>query len=680
MKDYQRVLIETIACCFLIMVAGTGYAADAKDKSLSPYFFMEDGDPTIDHLPLKSTDVQVNIAGVIANVTVTQKYGNEGNRAINGSYIFPASTKAAVHGMTLKIGDEIIKAKIMKKEVAKEEFKAAQKAGKSASLLIEHRPNVFSMKVANIMPGDELEVVLEYTELIEPRDGAYDFIFPTVVGPRYSKQTDGEARDHEKWLQNPYLPKSGEEEKGTTHKNRSLFNIDVHLAATMALQEAKSLSHQVLINYQNKQVADISLANGRSYEGDRDYILKYRLAGKKIQSGLMFYEHDEEKYFLMMMEPPERTAAVDIVPREYVFLLDVSGSMDGFPLNTAKKLLIKLTAGLGALDRFNMLFFAGGSKVLSPVSLEASSENISMAVQAIENQRGGGGTEFVRALRKGIALPQTEGVSRVIVVITDGYISFEKEAFDLIRENLNHANVFAFGVGSSVNRYLVEGIAKAGMGAEFVATGPKETDEVADRFHDYISSPVLTNIEIKFHGFDTYAIEPIKAADIFASRPIIVHGKYRGKLAGEIVVSGKSGRGEYEDRIQVADNAPDNANSALRYLWARKKIARLSDYNSSKDTDTKTQIATLGLSYNLLTTETSFIAVSERIRNPGGQADNIKHPLPLPKHVSNLAIGGHSVPEPGFHLLLASLIFVFIIREARSRCLIAICRKRGEKK
>ncbi len=499
---YQLCVAILISCLTASAACAEKATKTEADKTLAPYFFIEGDDPDREGMPLKSTDVKVDIAGVIARVSIVQKYINRGNRAINGSYIFPASTRAAVHGMTMKIGDEVIHARVKKKEDAEQDFKNAQKAGKNAALLREHRPNVFSMKIANIMPGDELEVVLEYTELLEPREGEYNFVFPTVVGPRYAGKMEQRTTQDEQWIANPYLRRSKPGEDTNVSQDGNVFNISVHLAAAISIQDARSLSHQVDVSWQNDKTADIKLTNGAGHEGDRDFILKYRLSGKKIAAGFMHYNHKEdEKYFLVMMEPPERAVIQEPPPREYIFVVDVSGSMDGFPLNTAKKLLKNLVAGLRPVDRFNMLFFAGGSQLLSHKSLPATADNIKLAIHALENQKGGGGTELAKALKRGLNFPHEDGISRTMLVITDGYISFEKETFDLIRNNLHRSNVFAFGIGSSVNRYLVEGIAKAGLGTEFIATSPDETDAVAARFRKYVDSPALTDIQVHFKDF-----------------------------------------------------------------------------------------------------------------------------------------------------------------------------------
>src|SRR6185369_7710702 len=190
--------------CLVLVAIGifsfNSYAQQIQvDKTLSPYFFVQ-GDPQVDHLPLKDTRVEIEVSGVIADVNVVQTYRNEGSRPINANYVFPASTRAAVYSMRMKIGDQVIVAKIKEREKAKQEFDRAKEAGKSASLLEQDRPNVFSMNLANLMPGDQVEIELCYTELLVPTDGVYEAVFPTVVGPRYSSQPESTAPQSDKWV------------------------------------------------------------------------------------------------------------------------------------------------------------------------------------------------------------------------------------------------------------------------------------------------------------------------------------------------------------------------------------------------------------------------------------------------------------------------------------------------
>jgi Ca-activated chloride channel family protein len=360
-----------------------------------------------------------------------------------------------------------------------------------------------------------------------------------------------------------------------------------------------------------------------------------------------------------MVEPPERITVADIPSREYIFVVDVSGSMNGFPLNTAKKLLINLIGGLREKDTFNVVLFAGTSKTFSDNSVPANAQNIREAIYFIEQARGGGGTELLSALKQGFALPGDENISRSILVITDGYIGAESDVFEYINENLNSTNVFAFGIGSSVNRHLIEGIAKAGQGETFIVTTPYQAKPVALKFQEYVSSPVLINISVKFMNIETYDVKPSTIPDLFAQRPIIIYGKCKEEINGFIEVKGRTGKGDYLKTFRLVRKETSNINSALKYLWARKRISRLSDLNTDgKDPEIKSEITSLGLTYNLLTKHTSFIAVHDVVRNTEGPAKNIKQPLPLPKGVSNLAMADAKVPEPDLYVLICIMAVI----------------------
>lgn len=603
-----------------------------NDKTLSPYFFVQTDDPNLDQLPLKSTSVDVKVSGVIADVVVTQLYQNEGKRPIEAIYVFPASTKAAVYGMKMTLGERTIIAEIKKRDEARQEYEVAKNAGQSASLLEQQRPNVFQMNVANILPNDTITVELRYTELLVPTDKVYEFVFPTVVGPRYSNKNEADVTPSEKWIANPYL------HEGEAHT--SIFGLSVNLNAGLPIQEVTCSTHKVNINYQGPNTAGIALDKSEKKGANRDFILRYRLAGNRIESGLLLYEGEDENYFLLMLQPPERFSINQIPPREYIFIVDISGSMHGFPLDISKRLLKDLISGLRPTDRFNVLLFAGSSTIMSKQSLPANQKNIQRAIDVIERQRGGGGTELLPALKRALALPGTEGFSRNIIIATDGYVSVEEEAFDVIRNGLGDANMFTFGIGSSVNRHLIEGMARVGMGEPFVVTRPEEAAPKADKLREFIQSPLLTNIEIDYGRFKVYDMEPPAIPDLLAERPLVVFGKYRGQPKGEIEITGLTGENTFHKRIDVSNIQPMTSNSALRYLWARHRIAVLSDYNQLRSTDERVQeVTNLGLTYNLLTAYTSFIAVDSEKRLHDDKATTVKQPLPLPQGVSDYAIG-----------------------------------------
>jgi len=637
---------------FSLLLGTTAYSQprESEDRTLSPYFFLKSDDPEVDQLPLRSTSAVVNISGVIADVLVTQIYKNEGKRPLEAIYVFPASTRAAVYGMKMTLGERVITAKINKREDARREYEQARQQGKSASLLEQQRPNVFQMNVANILPGDEIKVELNYTELLVPTDRVYEFVYPTVVGPRYSNHPTETASPSEQWVENPYLHQ-GKPPSDT-------FDITASLAAGLPIRDIESPSHKLAITYSGPAVATIRLDKSEELDGNRDYILRYRLDGDRIQSGLLLYEGERENFFLLMMQPPKRVMKEQIPGREYIFIVDVSGSMHGFPLDISKKLLKNLIGNLRPTDKFNVLLFSGGSSVMSEQSVHATSENMQRAVNFIERQQGGGGTELLAAFKRALGLVQSEGYSRTIVIATDGYVTVEEEVFDLIRKHLGDSNVFAFGIGASVNRHIIEGMARVGMGEPFILTKPEEAPTRAERFRVLIQSPVLTHLKINYGGFTVYDVEPLSVPDVLAERPVILFGKWRGHPRGKIVVSGLSGNGPYTDVVRVASTKPMKTNAALRYLWARHRIALLSDYNKLHSNDERIeQVTDLGLAYNLLTAYTSFVAVDTEIRNTTGDVSTVKQPLPLPQGVSDYAVGGMRLSQTPTCFLAKKLLW-----------------------
>jgi Ca-activated chloride channel family protein len=629
----RKIPILFIFFLFIIMVPGAlAQSPEKADQTLSPYFFVKSDDPTIDQLPLKSTSADIKVVGVIADVNVIQVYRNEGKKPLEAIYIFPASTRAAVYGMKMTIGKRTIVAKIQERGEARRQYEQAKQEGKSASLLEQHRPNVFQMSVANILPGDVVQVELKYTELLVSTHGIYEFVYPTVVGPRYSNQAAADAPVSEKWVENPFLHQ-GESPTYT-------FDISLRLAAGLPIQNIACPTHKIDIQYDRPSRASIKLDPSEKFGGNRDFIIKYRLAGEKIESGILLFEGEKENFFLLMVQPPKRVTVNQIPPREYIFIVDVSGSMYGFPLDMSKKLLRDLIGNLRLTDKFNVLLFSGGSSVMSERSLPATAENIRHAINLIDHQKGGGGTELLPALKRALSIPRAEGCSRTVIIATDGYVTVEEEVFDLIRKNLGDANMFTFGIGSGVNRYLIKGMARVGMGEPFVLTKPEETREKAGKFREMIESPVLTNVRITFGRFKAYDVEPVSIPDVFAERPIILFGKWRGQPIGEITLKGMTSAGPYVKKIDIRKEKPLNTNSSLQYLWARHRIAVLSDYNLLRqDAERVKEVTQLGLTYNLLTAYTSFVGVDTEVRVVDGQPVTVKQPLPLPEDVSDYAIG-----------------------------------------
>lgn len=616
MKLFYTILL----CCTFF----TGFSQDDN----SPYLLVSTEDAVI---PLKSSKTEVEISGTIAHVKVTQVYQNKGNQAIEAKYVFPLSTKAAVHKMQMTIGDRIVNAKIFEKQVAQEVYEKAIDEGKRAAKLDQNRPNIFQMNVSNIMPGDEISIAIYYTELLVPLNGEYQFVAPAVVGPRFT----GESTKNEESFNMPYTAKG--------IADTFDFDMKVTLNAGMIIQNINSTTHNVKVNYPNVKTAEVFLSQENKNPSNRDFILNYNLRGNQIQSGLLLYEDEEENFFTYQMEPNKNVVLEDIPAREYLFIVDVSGSMNGYPLEVSRELMRNLLCRLRMTDTFNVQLFASSSTIFSPTPVEINEQNIEAAIRFLSEGQGGGGTQLLSALNEAYKLPRKDiSVARSMVIITDGYVSVEKEAFQLISSNLDQANVFIFGIGSSVNRYLIEGMAKVSNSESFIATTSEEAQEVAKDFAKYIATPLLTRVKIESKGFDMYDLAQKSIPDVFAARPVIVHGKYRGKAEGKIIVTGYQGKKRFREVYNVSDGNLSKSNQALRYLWARKKIGELDDYNKLFNEDVKAEVVELGIKYNLVTNYTSFVAVDEAIVNENGTLTKVKQPLPMPNNVNNSAVGAEA--------------------------------------
>jgi len=347
-----------------IITALLPLSALVDDSTESPYMELSQKGA---NFPLLSTDVQAEILDGIVKARVTQVYINRGEEAIEAQYVFPLSTRAAVHGMKMTNGDREIVAIIEEKAEAQKIYNKAKSEKKVASLLEQHRPNVFQTKVANILPGNTVTVEIEFTELLSPEEMIYEWVFPTVIGPRYS----GESGTQEEWVDSPFI------ESNSTKQNLeqlTSFSLNATFKSSVKFKGFQSISHKPTIDYKNKQEVHVSLDSQQSgFQADRDVIIRYKLADKQIISGLVAHKAEKENFFLINVQPPERVKPKHIPNREYIFVVDVSGSMHGFPLDTTKELFENLAKNLRSSDRFNIMFFSGGNQLLSPESLPATS-------------------------------------------------------------------------------------------------------------------------------------------------------------------------------------------------------------------------------------------------------------------------------------------------------------------
>jgi len=572
--------------------------------------------------PLKHTDVKAEVSGPLATVVVRQEFTNESSETIEAVYNFPLPVMAAVNGYTMQVNDRVVKGKIARREDAQRAYDEARRRGQTAALLNQQRPNVFQQSLANITPGARVSVEIHYVELVPYEAGTYEFVFPMLVGPRYfPKSMAGQQSTI-----NPPIAAKG------TRAGHDI-SIQVKLGMGTPIGTVTSESHAITQKRFNRWFEEVNLTQSREIP-NKDFLLKYRVASREIAPSLLTHKSGKDGYFSFVIDPPAvRSEAANIAPKELVFVIDTSGSMHGFPLDKAKEAMLQAIDGLNPRDTFNLITFSGDTEILFPQPVSATPENVEKARQFLKFKSSGGGTEMMKAIRAALDGTDSQEHVRIVCFMTDGFVGNDNEIIAEIRKHSN-ARVFSFGIGSSVNRFLLDKMAEAGRGeVEYVSLN-SDGSAAAKRFHERVRNPLLTDIEIDWNGLPVHDVVPSRIPDLFSAKPIIINGRYDAGATGKLRIRGRIGSRRYEREIEVKLPGQQTENSAIPSIWARRKIDAL----SIDETENREAITQLGLSYGLMTTFTSYYATEERVVNEGGNSRRIEVPVEMPEGVSHEGI------------------------------------------
>ncbi len=682
-----------------------------------------DGKPVT--LPLLKTDIDADVQGDVAQVTVTQTFANPLNQAVHATYLFPLNETAAVNAMTMEVGDEQIQARIQRIEEARATFEKAKGEGRSAALLSQHRPNMFTQDIANLMPGLPIKVTLKYAQTVPRTDGAYELVIPLVVGPRYQPQGAGVAPGQpaprggvQHW--NAQTGTSG----GATAKSSQtaygqweveqlpayppVFELNapeqidpervglvVHVNAGMAIANIDSRTHPITTENPENGRAEVRLTSGRTLD-NRDFVLRYTLAGMRTQAGLLAYRDARGGFFSLLLEPPQVPVDADITPREMVFVLDCSGSMNGLPIEASKAFMRAALRRLRPADSFRIIRFSDAATEFSTQPLPATPQNVQAGLRYTDALNGEGGTEMSSGIRQALAPPVPAGAIRIVTFLTDGYIGNEAEILALLKANLNDARLYAFGVGTGVNRYLLSEMGRVGRGFTRYMDPTEDQEKVAGELAERLQSPVLTDIQIDWGGMEVSDPSPERIPDLFAGQSLRIQGRYGRPGQHEIKVRGLVQGRPATLPLKVELPETSTQGQAVPILWARSLIGDLQyqlttgahqpGHESVNADALKQRITDLGLNFSLVTPWTAFVAVSEKIYNPNpAQTSTLPVPVAQVKGTTALAYGepaaplltnsgagaftGGGAPEPAalFGLaLMALLLGVFRVQE-RSR-------------
>jgi len=651
--------------------------------------------------PLTRTDIEADISGLFGRVRMRQVFTNPSNRKIEALYVFPLPENAAVDQMVMTVGKRRVVGIVKERQEARAVYEAAKAQGKVASLLDQERPNVFTQSVANIAPGARVVIEIGLVQTVAFADGAFTWSFPTVVGPRYVPgAVVGKSRQTARVPDTDRVPDASRVSPPVAPpdmRTGQSLGLTVRLrTGGLALTDILSEQHPVRIDTsrvaQGEAVIRLAVADEIP---NRDFVLHYRIGGAQIGNALFTFQppalalapgdsrknsgDKNDRYFSLLLTPPLRVRPTEAVPKEMVFVIDRSGSMEGFPIEKAKETMRKAILAMNPNDTFNLLSFAGGTGKCFARPQPNTERNRAVALKYLSDLYGSGGTEMLPAIEEALGGASEDGRLRVVCFMTDGYIGNEGEIIAAIQKHVGVTRVFAFGIGSSVNRYLLDAMARAGRGAAEYVTLEGQANVAVERFRKRIQSPVLTNVALDFHGLPVYDVYPRQIPDLFDSAPVVVYGRIRGNAASSpsvasvITLRGQTAGGAFRRDVSLNTLArntmvqtplpsgdPDDgggANNAVVSLWARAKVDDLlagsplawQGGQATSDPKIKENVIALGVRYRLMTPYTSFVAVDDKSYTGTDAPDEVSVPVETPAGVSyEGAVGGDGGAAPVF--------------------------------
>ncbi|HWN69904.1 MAG TPA: VIT domain-containing protein, partial [Haliangium sp.] len=634
----RLVLALALFCALAVVPAGeralaTGTAPEPTEGRL----VTRQGEQRVD-VPLEHTDVQIHVAGHLADVTLTQTFHNPYRDKIEAVYLFPLPTGAAVHQLDIRIGERVIRGAIHRRAQAERIYERARDRGHVAALLTQERPNLFTQAVANIEPGARIDISLRYSQSLAYENGAYELVFPMVAGPRY---LPGNGRDApgrpagqppgQPAVQPAVLP------PGMRPATDIALRVDVD--AGVPIRDLASPSHRIDAQRPADARASVRIAADDAIP-NKDFVLRYAVAGPAPAFAVLAHRDGDQGSFFLLAQPPA-SATDSVEPREIVFVIDTSSSMAGAPLAKARELIRRVLANLRPDDTYQIVRFADAASALGPAPIASKAQNIRYTLDWLDTLTAAGGTEMVTGIRAALDVPHDPARLRITVFLTDGYIGNEDEILAMVARHMGDARLFSFGVGSAVNRYLLEEMAAMGRGAVQFVRPDEDTEAAVRRFHDRIDAPVLTDLRVDWKGLAVADTVPGRVPDLFAGQPLVLSGHYTRPGRATITVHGRqAGRPvSFDVPVDLPAHAP--ARPAIARVWARSRIAELERaLVRNLDPAVENQIIDLALRHQLMSRYTAFVAVDDSRATAGGAARKVKVPVDVPEHVRGIGAGG----------------------------------------
>jgi Ca-activated chloride channel family protein len=590
-------------------------------------------------VPLVHTDAALDVRGLVVAATITQQYVNSTQEPIEAIYVFPLPHDAAVYDMEIRIGNRVIRSVIREREEAKRVYDAAKSAGQRAALVEEERPNIFTASVANLMPGDHVDVRLRYVEPLRWEDGKVRLTFPMVVGPRYIPGEQAVGNSGTGWALDTDAVSDASRITPPVRIPESRPGHDISLGVDLdpgfAFGEIKSISHTIAV----RRLADgrqrITLADGVTIP-NKDFILEVQAAASAQAKTALFLSPDDESGetdFLFAAFPPT-VAPAERGPVEMLYLIDVSGSMEGTSITQARAALLQALDRLRPNDRFGILAFNHLYHEFSPAPLLASADNVASARQFVESLQAGGGTEMLPALQHVMQKPQIPGYLRHIILLTDGDLGNEEQIFAALNSNLGGARLYTVAIGSAPNFFLATKMAQFGRGTFTHIANVAEISEQMGHLLNSIESPVLTDVSLSFEGVQVADVYPERPPDLFLRQPLLIYGRITQGQKGRAILTAHAGNQPYQANFAI-DATTATFHPGITVLWARQRVENLMDQWRQSDESARDGIRAAiiahAIHYRLVTRFTSLVAVEQLVSNASGQSSTVAVRSELPE-------------------------------------------------
>ena len=569
-------------------------------------------------VPLLHTDVELDVRGPVASATVTQQYANSSAKPIEAVYVFPLPHDAAVYDMEMLIGNRVIRSMIRERAEAKRVYEAAKSAGKHAAVVEQERPNIFTTSITNIMPGDRIEVRLRYVEPLPWEDGRMRLVFPMVVGPRYIPGTQAVGHDGTGWAPDTnavpdaslITPPMKYPESRSGHD----ISLTVDLDPGFEASSIKSVFHDVNVRRLDDGRQRVELTTGATIP-NKDFVLEVKQPDSVQPRTALFLSSASdsgETHFMLTAFPPTVQSG-DRMPIEMLYMIDVSGSMDGTSIEQARGALLQALDRLRPSDRFGILAFSSGYHEFAREPLPATPENLAAARRYVQRLEAGGGTEMLPALLHLMRKPEIPGYLRHVILLTDGDLGNEEEIFAALRSDLGDARLFTVAIGSAPNHFLATKMAQFGRGTFTHIADINEIREQMARLFERIESPVLTDVKLSFEGVEVTDVYPERPPDLFVHQPLLIFGRISKGRVGKVHLSGRAGNDSYEKTIAFdASDATFHPGITTLKMTARgANDGPVEKRRSKGQPEIRGSIIAHAIHYRLVTRFTSLVAVEE---------------------------------------------------------------------